>query len=1321
MAFIEIVKQPLYGSVYWNNIEFVYTPNDGYTGNDSFTYKKTDGSQSILYTKYVNALNEAPIASNASLTANANNLIILKVDDLATDSTNPFGVFQISEISNIFYGKAYTDGQYIYYNAPNTNCVENIIFTVTDNQYNTTGTVTLSIVNAIPDSYRGTFQTLLNNAYNNVNNIRLLSTCYSNSYEFLSVNESYLNSIDPSLWVSMTNFVSTTSGDIQDLVQKTIEFTELYNNLSSNSASWIVDRDVINITYQYNDIFNNCYLTISSFFESWNTNVSNLTSLSSSIENKRFDFINLYNNVSANSGLWDSEEINNILSAENVDKWNEKYDNISNFCKGWNYVYNLTNSFSGFFNQNRDFYNSEYVTLSTKYEEWNNLLSSFRTNLMANSGNWNSVYNNKQQYDNLVLSTDPDWATDTSTATQIHDVITLSSGNWDSSYELLNTKTDKWNSALPLSAQVTPQFPDINLLYTTTSAKSGLWNAHSIQNLLETYSETWNSLYSVMSSEYYTNWNTINDTVTSFFVFYNDNKLIYNSIDANFINYITLYTNTLISILQSNSSNWDDVYNKREDYNNLCNAITSSSGTWMIDTSLYDNIKNHILLNSEKYNNMKLVLDGYSYLWNNASSLPAQILSIIPNLNNIYSIINSYSGKWNPSVLIDILTSNNDSWMYSENLNSSELTNFYQTISQFAAAFSSDLLNFNYTNDVVLLKYDKWNYDPTVLFQTYSSNWEDIYNSKTLYNNAFTVVNTYSGNWSPSDVAILSALIDDNSAKWDYYTNYAYLCNGSLNYAITDTESISSYIINKQYNLNSYFTTVTSNSASWDATVLQGIYNKDGYKWDAVYDDLYNDGIAYAYNDAITLNSTFSSTYIKDKYTFSNLSSTVSTNYNAWSDRTLNDILTSYSDNWIGTTSVLTGLSSGWFFNDKSDYSSAHTKIGSLSTKLINTNSLISGNSAFWSDLINLIPSLSITTNMLTGSDTSNLSSRNLKVTKDSLFYNNLSALGGIVRFDTNLIRLSSFTILNDGTNNALQVSKNSSGFNAITNFKYLSSSVLYVKTETNTVGINVSGNDVVQELTISGDISATGYFDPLFKQTQTVFRSKSASYESTFTFVSSNSGLLDNFVLSSTNYNSACTYVTTTSSDIIGMNTKTYYNNFYNMVASESGLNKSVTDYFTLCSDNIGRDTFFRQNSGKYEQTYNYINSTSANIVNLQYIISHVFTINSNNPVPNQSGLYYIPDDVTILSWTMFADKNTTAQIDILSSYYTNYTRNSSIVGNNPPHLDLATPIKNYRNNLNYNDHWSSDVTKNSILKFVLTTNTLASAITINLKVQKR
>jgi hypothetical protein len=86
-----------------------------------------------------------------------------------------------------------------------------------------------------------------------------------------------------------------------------------------------------------------------------------------------------------------------------------------------------------------------------------------------------------------------------------------------------------------------------------------------------------------------------------------------------------------------------------------------------------------------------------------------------------------------------------------------------------------------------------------------------------------------------------------------------------------------------------------------------------------------------------------------------------------------------------------------------------------------------------------------------------------------------------------------------------------------------------------------------------------------------------------------------------------------------------------------------------------------------------------------------------------------------------MTSDVNTIASIDVLSSDYVNYERNGkplSIVNGNYPSLNSTT--KNSMNNLN--SIWLGDyIPRGSILRFHLTNNTAASAILIDLVVQKQ
>lgn len=1218
MAFIEIVKQPLYGTVYWNNIEFVYTPLSGYTGNDSYTYRMVEDGKSYLITKDVNASNTPPITNNISLTANALQTYIFNINDLSTDSTIPFGIFEITKVTNSIHGTVTNDKQNITYTTPYFNCEEVIYYTVSDDQYSSSGTITLSVINGSEDNYKGSFEYRLTKAYDLLDPIRILSSNYNNAYDFLSTNEAYLNSINPYRWIYLYNYVFSTSADLIDLSDKLGEFTNLYVLLTSNSASWITNVDPLVTLSGYKDLFTNTYNVISSISSTWQDNITNFSLLCSDIFNNQDRYTNNSQTVLDNILNWDTAEINNVLTAQNVDKWNDAYTYVNFYKIVWDGVYTLANTFSTFYYNNDSLFNPAYTVLSGNYVDWIDTLSSFRTTLSENSAYWNVIYSKKPEYDSLydvIQSYSNKWIKDTQTSEFISNLMNLSSANWNSFAETISQKYNKWNNASPLSSEIAKHIPDLNSFSETTETnRLTTWQANSIRSLLISSTANWNSTYSVLSDHYTEDWNTLYDTTTSLYLKYNENKDHYDSIDTVKLNALVNNTEDLTSLLRDNSANLDNAY---------------------------------ILL--------------YARL-------------------------------------------------------SSDLNNFYRTVSDFPTNFNVNKNNYDNNYDNVNLNNSKWKNDSVEILNLSSGYWNSIFSQTSSYNNAHTSVADNSADWDVNaNLDLLVNYFSAASANWTEYTNYITLCSTELDDGVTYTQQISSYLENKQKKYDDYVTLTELSSNIWSGSILQQYLTAWIYKFQNDYELLFNMPNSEAWDAFYVLVNSYSASYNDSSSLFDSACSTVLGNYTSWSSTTAMSLVSSGSANWNSTFDTVTSLSSNWSFDDKSSYVNSYVLVNGLSTELNYWNTTINQNSADWSSSMSLLAPL--TADALSGSSVRSLSTKNIDIKGDSLFKNNISAYGGIVRINSDVIRVSSYTVYNEGTNNAVTVIKDN-GFNAILNFKYQDNTVLYVKCENSTVWINLSGKPIGKALNIVGDISAYGYIYPLFDQTITKYTANSGRYETAYSLVTSNSASLETFNLTNPNYTSFSTYYITNLAELSGIKTRKYYNNFYSSVTAQSALNKVITDYITLSSDKFTQDTKYREVSGRHESLYNYVSSNSASHFSEFEIFN---TIRCNNLTKNQSVVYYVQDDITLLSWSIYSDIPTSATINILSSYYTNYTNNTSIVALAPPRLDITNPTKNTASNLSVGYNWLTNINKNSILKFVLTTNTAASSIIINLKAKKR
>jgi hypothetical protein len=448
---------------------------------------------------------------------------------------------------------------------------------------------------------------------------------------------------------------------------------------------------------------------------------------------------------------------------------------------------------------------------------------------------------------------------------------------------------------------------------------------------------------------------------------------------------------------------------------------------------------------------------------------------------------------------------------------------------------------------------------------------------------------------------------------------------------------------------------------------------------------------------------------------FNSTSTTVKNGSSYWDTTYVNQILSGLSANLISNYNFLTASTGYWKFTEDQNLKNTYSYVSANSAKLNNEYTVLTSSLTSWNNRLDVSTISGLSSQYLSGSGTTNISSRNLSIYGNLVVGVNLSALGSKTSISTSNYSLTGFEVTNDSNVDCFIITKSSNLNNVATFSSADFGPILSIKAD-NKVGINTDTPN--QALTIVGSISASGTISNYLGSQITILQVNSAKYEAGYTFATTNSGFITSFNSSKLYYDDMTNYYNNSSTKINTLiNNDPLYSSISNNISSNYNINSNVNNFVTYSTANINIDTVYRTVTGKYDNTYNTLTSVCANqLISLTYLFSF------NKVVSSDKAKLIIPYNLKISSWSVFSDQPTTLSIEVLSGYtFNKSTYTNSITNNNPITASNASKATaNQLDTLGWTTVINAGGTNPSFIQFNLTKNDSSSAVMVNLKAYK-
>jgi hypothetical protein len=339
---VKLIEPPKYGTVAWNGVKWVYTPNTNYPENttDSWLYAlNVDGVVSKGITEYYNPKNQVPFSVNPLFLVDPRSKYTISVRDLVVDDYISLANLKILYISTPKNGKiTINDNQDTFtYEANNAlDALDELSYTVTDGQYLTEGVLKIKYVSPV-----------------------FLGSKITDYVAYLKSIVDRFAIVPPTSgnWNAATTAISSISAEW--LTLNTEKYNAAFDYVEANDAFLIT-------SYQKDPIYSGLTSLIETYSASW--------------DSVRVDATNLEALISPLTAVWQS---NTLLLNEKYFSWNDNiplYNRLdtlysSNTSK-YDDVYAFINTLSSTFDPTA--FSNTYGSLSSKWEDVTNTVTTKR-------------------------------------------------------------------------------------------------------------------------------------------------------------------------------------------------------------------------------------------------------------------------------------------------------------------------------------------------------------------------------------------------------------------------------------------------------------------------------------------------------------------------------------------------------------------------------------------------------------------------------------------------------------------------------------------------------------------------------------------------------------------------------------------------------------------------------------------------------------------------------------------------------------------------------------------------------------------------------